>query len=121
MTSRDVFRFDFSRTTYEAIYRNNAYYVNTFGAVKYEHGFNDRVFFNAFFAGQCDYYPTETIELSMMKNRKDFVWSGGCGIRYEMPAGFIALIQYEYLERDSNFSSNDYKDNRFTASLTYEL
>lgn len=117
-TSRDVLRLDFLRTTEETTYKDNAYYKNTFVSATLKHGFMERVFGNLIFTYQRNGYPTETTEAGETAEREDDIWSGGIGLSYEAPKWFNADIKYEYMSRDSNFSTFNYNDNRFNFELT---
>jgi len=115
---RDTIRIDFLRRTEDTIYKDNAYYKNTFVGVGYKHGFTDRVFGNINGYYQWNRYPSETIEDAETAKREDDLWSTSAGLNYEFPKGFTVNLIYEYRVRDSNFAKYDYKDNRVSIGLT---
>ena len=117
-TSRDVLRLDFLRTTNDTIYRNNAYFVSTFFAAAFKHGFTDRFFGDVDVTFQRDNYPTETTEATETAKRKDDIWTGGIGVSYELVEWFAADLRYEYKNRSSKFSTFDYTDNTVSVGVT---
>lgn len=117
-SSRDIFRLDFLRRTTDTIYKDNAYYKNSFIGAGYKHSFTDRVFGNLNFYYQRNGYPTATTEGGKTAKRKDDLWSGSIGLGYEFPKRFTVSLIYEYRIRESNFPIFDYKNNRISAALT---
>ncbi|MFC1645675.1 outer membrane beta-barrel protein [Candidatus Omnitrophota bacterium] len=121
ITSRDVLRLDFLRTSYDTIYQSNAYYEVSFFGTQYEHGFTERFSGNVALSYQLDSYPVETTDVGETKHRADNIWKAGCSLKYKTPKGFTSELAYEFLTRDSNFSAYDYKTNRIFLSLGVEF
>lgn len=117
-TSRDTLRLDFLRISNETNYKDNAYYKNTFFGAGYTHGFTDKVSGSIDFSYQRNSYPTETTETGKTDKREDDFWSYGIGVSYELSKWLIADVKYEYLSRNSNFSTFDYKNNRVSTGFT---
>ncbi len=62
-------------------------------------------------------YPEETTESSVTAKRKDKLWDGSIGLRYEMKEWLSLETNYEYKQRESKFDNFDYKDNKITAKV----
>jgi hypothetical protein len=52
--------------------------------------------------------------------RKDKIWNGRAGPRYQPLRWLFLSLIYEYYERDSNIADESYKDNRFIGRITLQ-
>ncbi|MDQ3621019.1 MAG: outer membrane beta-barrel protein [Verrucomicrobiota bacterium] len=48
-------------------------------------------------------------------------WGGGLGFQYQLTRKVTAGFSYDYLTKDSNFASNDYDQNRYLVTFTYDF
>ncbi len=115
-TERDALKISFLRTPYESTYAPNNFYKIDRIAATFGHYFNNKIM--GFLLGdyQINSYPRETTEGTETAKRKDNYWSLGSGIRYYFRKWATLTLSYEHIERDSNLSIYDYRENLITLS-----
>ena len=118
VTAKDTIQLDFLRTTNATVYKDNAYYTSSYLVVGHNHEFTDRIRSILDFSYQNDKYSDETTEGTKTATRDDDFFSFGAGINYDLVKYFTLGLHYENRFRNSNFSSLDYDDNRYTVKLS---
>lgn len=106
------------RSSVESTYSINSYFVSNKTGLNCEHQLLEILFLTGGASCQLNKYPDETTESSVTAKRKDYIWSGGIGLRYEAKKWVFVETSYEYKQRDSKFAAFDYKDNKFAAKIT---
>jgi hypothetical protein len=117
-TVRDTLNLNFSRTTNDTIYLDNAYYENILVSTNFKHSFTDGISGDINLSYQLNSYPMETTEADKTAKREDSIWSGGIGISCQLFKMFTANFKYEYKTRKSNFATFDYQNNLITIGLS---
>jgi len=109
------------RGSEESTYSTNSYFEYNKGGLELDHELLDRLFLVGGGYYQINKYPDQTTEGSITARRRDKVWDGTVGLRYEIKDWVFLETNYEYKQRDSKFATFDYKDNRFSTkvSLTF--
>ena len=116
-TEKDNLRLDFVRASNDTVYQDNAFYELSFIGLKYQHYFTERLSTILSGSYQLDAYPESVIEEDGEVERADNIFWAGIKLRYEMPIGLVAGLEYKYRMKDSNVNRFDYKDNIVSASL----
>ncbi len=119
-TPQDALRLDFVRTTNDTIFTDNAYYEITFGGLGFDHNFTERLLGGLKFSYQLDAYPiaTTNTDTGTIEEREDDIFKAGLRFEYELAAGPILQLKYEYTQRDSNFNAYDYTNNLVSIGVT---
>ncbi len=115
-TERDALKIEFLRSPYESTYAPNNFYKIERIAATFDHYFNKKIM--GFLLGdyQINAYPRETTEGAETAKRKDKYWSLGGGLRYYFRKWATLTLSYEHIERDSNLSIFDYRENLVTLT-----
>ena len=106
------------RSSEESTYSSNSYFEYNKIGLKIDHELLEKLFLVSGGYYQLNKYPDETTEDSTTAKRKDKLWDGSIGIRYEMKEWLFLETDYEYKQRDSKFATFDYKDNRFSTKVS---
>lgn len=119
LKERTVLNIYAERSSEESTYSTNSYFEYNKIGLKVDHELLDRLFLVS--AGNYEFnkYPDETTEDSITAKRKDKIWSGSIGLRYEIKEWASLETGYEYKQRDSEFHSFDYRDNKITAKINF--
>lgn len=107
------------RGSEESTYSTNNYFEYDKGGLKLDHELLERFFLVGGGYYQLNKYPDQTTEGSVTARRKDKVWDGTVGVRYEIKEWVNMEANYEFKKRDSKFSTYDYKDNRYTVKINF--
>ena len=67
--------------------------------------------------GISGFYMRDEYEERVIENRDDDTWGGNAGLNYLLLPWLSASLSYDYRQRDSTDSTDDYTDNRVTFSL----
>ncbi len=114
---RTVINVSAERSTEDSTYSTNSYFEYNKIGLKIDHELLDRLFLMSDAYFQFNKYPEQTTEGSVTDKREDTLWSEAVGLRYEIKDWVSLETKYEYKQRDSEFSTFDYKDNRFTTKV----
>jgi len=106
------------RGSEESTYSTNSYFEYAKGGLKLDHELLDRLFLVGGGYYQINKYPDQTTEGSVTARRRDKVYDGTVGLRYEIKDWVFLETDYEYKQRDSKFATFDYKDNRFSTKVS---
>ena len=106
------------RTSRESSYSTNSYFESNKIGLKLDHQLMGKLFLVLGGSYQLNRYPDETTEGGVTARRKDHIWGGSTGLRYEIKDWMSLETGYEYKQRDSKFAAFDYKDNKFTTKLS---
>ncbi|MFH1640905.1 MAG: outer membrane beta-barrel protein [Candidatus Omnitrophota bacterium] len=107
------------RGSEESTYSTNSYFEYNKIGLKVDHELMQRLFLVSGGYYQLNKYPEETTEGSLTAKREDKLWDGSIGLRYEVKEWVNIEANYEYKQRDSKFSTYDYKDNRYTVKINF--
>lgn len=107
------------RASIESTYKTNSYFESNKIGLKLDHQLLQRLFFVAGGFYQLNEYPDETTEGTQTAKRKDHIWDGNVGLRYEIKDWASVETNYEYKQRDSKFGTFDYKDNKISAKVSF--
>jgi hypothetical protein len=135
LSSRDVLRLNFLRTTNDTVANENAYYAASYIITSFTHNFTDRFSGNLDFTYEVDEYPSVTKEediigwvdeygiwrpaatgASFLRRKEDFM-SAGFGFSYRTTKRLAFDFQYEFRMRNSNFDPFDYENNRVSFGV----
>ena len=72
-----------------------------------QHQLLERLSLNVGASYQFNSYPEETTEGSVTAKRKDHIWNGNAGLKYEIKDWVFLKTGYEYKYRDSRFNTFD--------------
>ena len=117
-TQNDTLSLNLERTDYESTYANMNYYQVSSLGLNYKHSFPHKFTSNLFASLQQNLYPTETTENGVYATRKDWIYEGGCSLKYDVKKWLALEARYDFERRDSIFSNFSYTDNRITISGT---
>jgi hypothetical protein len=117
-TQNDTLSLNLERTNYESDYNNMNYYQASSLGLNYKHNFPHKLTGNLFTSIQQNLYPTETTENGYYATRKDWIYEGGCSLKYDVKKWLALEARYDFERRDSIFSDLSYTDNRITISGT---
>ncbi len=109
------------RSVEESVYDDMNYYVLNHVGLGYVYQHNDKL--SLHFAGsfQTNQYPKETTEDGVTAHRRDDIYMGACGLRYDIRQWLTAAVSYQFLKRDSRFSGFDYIDHLFSFSTAVQF
>ena len=107
------------RGSEESTYSTNSYFEYDKWGLKLDHELLERFFLVTGGYYQLNKYPDQTTESSVTARRRDKVWDGTVGVRYEIKESVNLEANYEFKKRDSKFSTYDYKDNRYTVKINF--
>jgi hypothetical protein len=107
------------RSSEESTYSTNSYFEYDRLGLAVEHELLERLFLVSSAYCQLDRYPDVNTEGSLTAERKDVIYDGSIGLRYEIKDWVNLETNYEYKQRDSKFSTYDYKDNRYTVKINF--
>jgi hypothetical protein len=107
------------RSSIESTYRTNSYFESNKIGLKFDHQLLERLFLVTGGYYQLNKYPEETSEGSETAKRKDYIWDGSIGLRYEIKDRAVIEASYEYKQRDSKFATFDYEDNKVTTKISF--
>jgi hypothetical protein len=105
------------RSSEESSYATNNYFEYNKIGLKVDHELLAKLFLVGTGGFQLNKYPEETTESAVTEKRQDKIWDGTIGLRYELKEWVNIETNYEFKERDSEFSTYDYKDNRYTVKI----
>jgi len=120
-TERDILTIEIDRTTYDTIYKSNAYYKSTLVSGEYAHGFTDKVTGTVNGSYRLNKYPVATTEGTKTDKREDDLWAIGVDVSYELPKWGEIELAYSYSQKDSNFDTFDYDNNLVSVAMTVEF
>ena len=104
----DIFELYLLSSPFESTYQNINYYRSRLAELKYTKLLTHKIAANLFVSIQENTYPSETTENEITQKRKDeFIRFGG-RLRYYIRDWLSTEAEYEYTNRDSNFTSSDY-------------
>lgn len=103
----------------ESTYSTVNYYETNKMGIGLDHQLLEKLFLVAAGSYQFNKYPGETTESSVTLKRKDSIWDGKVGFRYEIKDWVHLEADYEHKHRDSKFSNFDYKNNIFSIKATF--
>ncbi len=115
---RTVVNLSAERTSQESSYSTNSYFEVNNIAIKLDHQYSDRLWFNGGTFLQYNRYPDETIEGTKTDKRKDSLWGITAGAKYEIREWCFLSAGYEFKQRSSNFDVFDYDDHRVFAQVS---
>jgi len=107
------------RGSEESTYSTNSYFEYDKVGLKLDHELLDRLFLVGGGYYQINKYPDQTTEGSVTARRRDKVYDGTVGLRYEIKEWVFLETDYEYKQRDSKFSTYDYKDNKYIMKINF--
>ena len=107
------------RGSEESTYSTNSYFEYDKVGLKLDHELLDRLFLVGGGYYQINKYPDQTTEGSVTARRRDKVYDGTVGLRYEIKEWVNLETNYEFKRRDSKFSTYDYKDNKYIMKINF--
>ncbi len=107
------------RGSEESTYSTNSYFEYSKAGLKLDHKLLERFFLVGGGYYQLNKYPDQTTESSVTARRRDKIYDGTVGLRYEIKEWTNLEVNYEYKKRDSKFSTYDYKDNRYAVKINF--
>ncbi len=107
------------RGSEESTYSTNSYFEYNKIGLEVDHELLEKLFLVGGGYYQLNKYPEETTEGSVTDKREDNLWDYSIGLRYEVKEWLSLETNYEFKERDSNFSTYDYKDHRYTVKINF--
>jgi hypothetical protein len=94
-------------------------YVSTGGSLSFNHKFTRKVGTVIDLSYTLDEYLEEgTLGTPEGKKRKDTLFSGGIALNFKIQKWLGFDLGYKYNKKDSNFDTNDYKENRVMAKIS---
>lgn len=107
------------RASEESSYGTNSYFeLNKIG-FDLTHQLLDRLSLLGEASYQLSKYPDATTEGGVTDEREDDLWDVKLGLKYTLKEDMCFMgMGYEYKERDSNFATYDYGDNKVTTTLS---
>ena len=119
MRERSTLNIYGERESVESTYRTLSHYESNKIGLTLDHQLLERLFLVLADSYQFNKYPDETTENSLTAKRKDTIWDGKIGLRYEIKDWLHMETGYEYKQRDSKFATFDYKNNIFSVKATF--
>jgi len=120
-TEQDILTIDIGRTTYDTIYKGNAYFKNTLVSGEYAHGFTDKVTGSVSGSYHLNKYPVATTEGTKTAKREDGLWIIGTNLTYELPKWGEIKLAYTYSQKSSIFDTFDYDNNLISLGVTVKF
>ena len=109
------------RGAVESSYRTNSYFAMNKIGLKLDYELSDKLFLTTGGSYGLNKYPDQTTEASLSAKRKDRIYNALIGLRYEMKEWVYISGEYEYKQRDSEFSTFDYEDNKVSVKVSLML
>ncbi len=106
----------------ESVYRTVGYYTSTSGGLSLSYKVTSRMSIGVDGSIERNLYPSETLEGTTTKKRRDYAVVTGARFKWEPIRHVILSAGYSLRERDSNFGKIfDYIDHTIDASLSYKF
>jgi hypothetical protein len=106
-----------------ASFTGNAVYVPFTGKLGITYAFAPKITIIPYGSFGLDRYRTPVLnpDNNTTEKRRDYLYGGGLGIRYEMQKWLRLEASYDYEGRNSNFNTFDYDDNRVSFTVTLSI
>ena len=109
------------RSVNESTYAGMNYYVLQHVGLGYIHQFNDKLSGHLATSFQRNTYPNATTEGGVTAKRWDHLYTGACGLRYDIRQWLTTAAAYQYSQKDSKFSTFDYIDHLISISAAVQF
>lgn len=110
-----------ARANIESTFEDNNFFVATYGGAELRHHLRPRLLVRLDGLVGVNDYPEKSTVGDVTKERFDWFFDLGVGLRYHIRRWLAVEASYAYLVRNSNFDDFDYTNNRVraTVSLTF--
>jgi hypothetical protein len=107
------------RAAVESLYEGNNYYTTTYGGAELRHYLTPVVILRARGMVGVNEYPDPTVDPSsgQLKDRSDNFYEVAVGVQYQIRRWLAVALDYQFLERTSNFDDFEYTQNRVWATV----
>jgi len=106
------------RTVSESSYATNSFFVAHKIDLQLTHQFSSRLSVQSEILFLRNGYPDTTTEGTQSGKRKDSIWGGSLGLRYDLTTVLSLEMKYAFKERESNFAGFDYKNNVYSIQMS---
>ncbi len=117
-SGNDAWRLAYMRSVRTSTFGNNSWYRQDRISASYARRFLDKWTLTPQFAWQINDYPERTTVAGVNKLRQDSFWQAGVELRYQIQEWLSTAVAYRFRNRNSNFDSLDFDNNRFIADIT---
>ncbi|MDD5165854.1 MAG: outer membrane beta-barrel protein [Candidatus Omnitrophica bacterium] len=116
-TPDDALNLRVEKSIYPSTYQDMNYYEVNMVGLNYSHKFY-KTLVSMFGTYQFNGYPKESTETGVTGKRKDYLYSGGCAVKYDMRRWASLETKYEYKRRTSSFADFNYLEHLLTLTCT---
>lgn len=120
-TERTTLMLITDRSVYESTFGSSPYFVSNTATVFAEQRFGPKLTANVRVTGGTNQYPTKETVGGRTKFREDLLYGWGGAVYYDLQRWLRLGLDYSTTRRSSNFSDFSFKDDRFSATVTFQF